>query len=58
MFPMIEMAGDRSEHIKEILYVYNKQNPISDMYVNTEKQLDRAEKIRKKTKYTKKIVDF
>ena len=55
MFPMIEMAGDRSEHIRDILYVYNKQNPISDMYVNEQKQLDRAAKIRKKQKYEKRI---
>ena len=30
MFPMLEMAGNRQEFIKDVLYVYNDQNPISD----------------------------
>jgi hypothetical protein len=51
MYPMLEMAGDRSRHIKDILYVYNKQNPISEMYVKVEKQLQVAEKIKRKEKY-------
>jgi glycosyltransferase involved in cell wall biosynthesis len=51
MFPMLEMAGSRSRHIQDILYVYNKQNPISEMYVKVEKQLQVAEQIKRKEKY-------
>ena len=35
MFPMLEMAGNRQEFIKDILYVYNDQNPISDHKIRT-----------------------
>ena len=48
MFPMMEMAGNRSAHIKDLIYVYNKRNPISDMYVKEKEQLLKAEEIRKK----------
>ena len=52
MFPMLEMAGDRSAHIKDLIYVYNKQNPISDMYVREQEQLQKAEEIKKKPRYS------
>tara|TARA_B100000131_G_scaffold277235_1_gene280938 strand:+ start:892 stop:1620 length:729 start_codon:yes stop_codon:yes gene_type:complete len=52
MFPMLEMAGKRSTHIKDLIYVYNKQNPISDMYVREQEQLQKAEEIRKKPRYS------
>jgi len=51
MIPMLEMAGDRSKHIDDILYVYNKENPASDMYIKTQLQLSTADKIRKKPRY-------
>jgi len=56
MFPMMEMAGARIEHIKDILYVYNKQNPLSEMYIKTQRQLKVAESVRKLPKYMK--VDY
>lgn len=34
MFPMIEMAGERHEHIYDLLYVYNTATSISDNKVN------------------------
>jgi len=30
MYPMLEMAGHHSRYVPEILYVYNKLNPLSD----------------------------
>jgi len=51
MFPMLEMAGNRSRHVSDILYVYNKENPISEMYVKVQKQLRVAEEIKNKNKY-------
>jgi len=51
MFPMLEMAGERSEHIEKILYCYNKTNPLSDMYVKEKEQIRLANKIRNKKKY-------
>jgi len=56
MYPMLEMAGNRSENISEILYIYNKENPLSDMYIKEQEQLSIANDIRNKNKYSK--VDF
>lgn len=33
MFPMLEMAGNHSRHVPEVLYVYNQSNPINDYKV-------------------------
>lgn len=56
MYPMLEMAGIRSRHIPEILYVYNKENPLSDMYIKEQQQLEIARQVRCKPKYER--VDF
>ena len=53
MFPMLEMAGYRQEFMKEVLYVYNDQNPISDHKIRRNSQILAAKEIRKKKKYTK-----
>lgn len=53
MFPMLEMSHSRSEHISDILYVYNKQNPLSDMYIKEEEQIRIANQIRSKKKYSR-----
>lgn len=37
-FPMLEMSGCRSKHIDEVLYVYNRQNPLSDDKVDRDLQ--------------------
>ena len=55
MFPMLEMAGERSEHIKKILYCYNKTNPLSDMYIKEREQIRLANKIRNKKKYEREL---
>ncbi len=54
MFPMLEMAGNRQEFIKDVLYVYNDENPICDHNIRRKEQILAAEQIRKKTKYKKK----
>ena len=54
MFPMLEMAGNRQEFIKDVLYVYNDENPICDHNIRRKEQILAAEQIRKKNKYQKK----
>ena len=54
MFPMLEMAGDRQEFIKEILYVYNDKNPISDHKIRRKEQILAAKEIREKKRYKTK----
>jgi glycosyltransferase involved in cell wall biosynthesis len=53
MFPMMEMAAERSRHIAESLYYYNKTNPMSDMYIKEAKQMSTAEFIRNQPRYSK-----
>ena len=55
MFPMLEMAGERQEFIKDIMYVYNDQNPISDHKIRRKEQILAAKEIRKKKRYKKKV---
>ena len=45
-YPMLEMCGHKSHFIKEILYVYNRQNPLNVDKVNHQKQLMMEQKIR------------
>lgn len=51
MFPMLEMSGNRSKFIKEILYVYNVDNPLNDHKTNHSLQLYCENLIRRKNKY-------
>ena len=53
MFPMLEMAGNRQEFVKELLYVYNDQNPISDHKIKRKEQILAAKEIRNKKRYKK-----
>ena len=53
MFPMLEMAGNRQEFIRDLLYVYNDQNPISDHKIRRKEQILAAKEIRKKERYPK-----
>ena len=39
MFPMLEMAGGRFKYITDVIYVYNRDNPISDGKKNFPRQL-------------------
>ena len=54
MFPMLEMAGNRQEFVKDLLYVYNDQNPISDHKIRRKDQILTAKEIRNKNTYNKK----
>ena len=54
MFPMLEMAGNRQEFVKDILYVYNDQNPISDHKIRRKDQISAAKEIRRKKIYEEK----
>jgi len=51
MFPMLEMAGEKSRHISEILYTYNVDNPINDHKVDNRYQIRLEREIRSKPPY-------
>lgn len=51
MFPMLEMAGDKSKYINDILYVYNLDNPLNDHKTDNRLQISLENKIRNKTSY-------
>ena len=53
MFPMLEMAGDRSQYIDELLYVYNLSNPLNDHKIDNSYQIRLEREIRSKRKYKK-----
>ena len=53
MFPMLEMAGDKSKYIKDILYIYNLGNPLNDHKVDNHLQQSLEFEIRNKNKYLK-----
>jgi len=54
MFPMIEMAGERSCFIPYVLYCYNRNNPLSDDRIYRERQLRFEREIRAKARYERK----
>ena len=54
MLPMLEMAGNRQEFVKDLLYVYNDQNPISDHNIRRKEQILAAKEIREKKIHKKK----
>lgn len=54
IFPLLELAGDRVEKIDDVLYVYNKENPLNDHKVNRKEQLSTEEEIRNKERYPDK----
>jgi len=51
MFPMLEMSGGRFKFIAEVLYLYNRANPINDDKKNKARQLFFDKFLRKKTRY-------
>lgn len=51
MLPMLELAGDRSRYVPDVLYVYNVANSTRDTVGNTSRQEELARYIRAKTKY-------
>tara|TARA_Y100000310_G_scaffold176850_1_gene176982 strand:+ start:684 stop:1439 length:756 start_codon:yes stop_codon:yes gene_type:complete len=57
MFPMLEMARHRSSFIKDILHVYNRNNPLNEDKVDHQKLMHSEMKIRRKPKYGEIIDD-
>lgn len=53
MIPMLEMAGDRFKYIQNVLYVYNRRNPISDDVINSQDQQRIDKLIRTRKRYEK-----
>lgn len=51
MFPMIDMAGLHARFIPDILYLYNRENPLSDHKINFAFQEECAQVLRNKTPY-------
>ena len=51
MFPMLEMAEERSHFIEELIHVYNRSNPLNEDKVNHSHQLRIEAIVRRKTKY-------
>ena len=53
MFPMLEMSGHKSKYIKDILYIYNMDNPLNDHKVDNSYQISLEKEIRNKPPYEK-----
>lgn len=53
MLPMLEMAGEKSRYIPDILYVYNVFETSRDTNLNERRQIELARYIRSKPKYGK-----
>jgi hypothetical protein len=53
MLPMLEMAGERSQFVDKILYVYNVANPTRDGATKADRQEEVARYIRGKQKYNR-----
>ena len=51
VFPMLEMVGDKAKYVKDIMYVYNRQNPLNEDKINHPIQLSEEVEIRSKIKY-------
>ncbi len=54
MLPMLEMSGNKSKYISDVLYVYNVSNSSRDSVINLDKQIYLANHIRKMKKYKSK----
>ena len=54
MFPMLEMTGDRSRYIKDIVYIYNVETPLNDHKKDNKYQMFIENRIRNQPKYAVK----
>ena len=50
---MLEMCGKKALYVEDILYIYNRQNPLNEDKINHDIQLGEEGYIRSKTKYEK-----
>lgn len=53
MFPLLEMSSERSQFIKDVLYIWNDLNEMNEHKTKRELQLKSEQYIRNKIKYTK-----
>jgi len=51
VFPMLEMSGKKALYISDVLYVYNRGNPLNEDKVDHPLQLSEEQEMRNKTKY-------
>ena len=51
MFPMLEMAEERSRYVDKILYIYNRINPLNEDKINNALQLSIEAEVRNKKIY-------
>lgn len=51
MFPMLEMSGGKAKYIKDILYVYNMENPQNDNKVDPALQVAMEKYVREQQPY-------
>jgi hypothetical protein len=51
MFPMLEMSGHRAKFIRDVLYMYNADNPLNDSKVNRQLQQTLGTVIRMQKRY-------
>tara|TARA_R110002020_G_scaffold76558_1_gene193901 strand:+ start:9759 stop:10508 length:750 start_codon:yes stop_codon:yes gene_type:complete len=52
VFPMLEMAGHKAHYVEDILYIYNRANPLNEDKVDHSIQLNEEHYVRQKEKYT------
>jgi glycosyltransferase involved in cell wall biosynthesis len=57
MIPLLEMAGDRFIFIPQILYLYNRINPISDGYIKLKEQWSVDQYVRTLPKHSEVIFE-
>ena len=53
MFPMLEMSAEKAFYVNDLLYVYNRTNPLNEDKVNHSVQLGEEKMMRNKEKYSK-----
>ena len=53
MIPMVEMAGERAHFVNEVLYLYNRANPLNDHKVRAKRQAQIVEYILQRPQYDK-----
>ena len=53
VFPMLEMCSEKALYVEDILYVYNRQNPLNEDKVDHKQQLGEEGYIRNKEKYSR-----
>ena len=51
VLPMLEMCGDRARHMEEVLYIYNRTNPLNEDKVDNPLQLSEENQVRNRKKY-------